>query len=285
LSPILVGFESLSNSILILLVFRSYGGGWWWLGELGNGRNLIVGSWTTRRSRITLLAEIGSLRFYQQKSITNRWVRRNPKYQGANTSAMWLYQGCWYGITGILIFCGSQMRSSPQPRSTGSPIIGAWRCMISLFSLSLSAELILISLSRRREPGALETEADHHPLLRITNRAYYYYYPQPWNASRAAKMFIAALPVELISKICNHLDFQQLVALRLSCRALYKSSLENFAKTFYRKTRFIVTSESLHGLEELSKSNGLREYVQELWMIPTVFDGTKEPLGIVSILS
>ncbi|KAJ5661065.1 uncharacterized protein N7484_000437 [Penicillium longicatenatum] len=98
-------------------------------------------------------------------------------------------------------------------------------------------------------------------------------------------MFIAALPVELISKICNHLDFQQLVALRLSCRALYKSSLENFAKTFYRKIRFIVTSESLHELEELSKSNGLREHVQELWMIPTVFDGTEEPLGMVSISS
>ncbi|KAJ5306892.1 hypothetical protein N7508_005907 [Penicillium antarcticum] len=77
-------------------------------------------------------------------------------------------------------------------------------------------------------------------------------------------MSIAALPVELISKICNHLDFQQLVALRLSCRALYKNSLENFAETFNRKIRFIVTSEGLHELEELSKSNGLRKHVQEL---------------------
>lgn len=98
-------------------------------------------------------------------------------------------------------------------------------------------------------------------------------------------MSIAALPVELISKICNHLDFQQLVALRLSCRALYKNSLENFAGTFYRKIRFIVTSESLHELEELSKSNGLREHVQELWMIPIVFDGTEKPLGMISISS
>jgi hypothetical protein len=98
-------------------------------------------------------------------------------------------------------------------------------------------------------------------------------------------MSIAALPVELISKICNHLDFQQLIALRLSCRALYKNTLENFAKAFYRKIRFIVTSESLHELEELSKSNGLREHVQELWMIPIVFDGTEMPLGMVSISS
>ncbi|CAI7583081.1 unnamed protein product [Penicillium discolor] len=96
---------------------------------------------------------------------------------------------------------------------------------------------------------------------------------------------IPALPVELISKICDHLDYQELVALRLSCRALYKSSLENFAKTFYRKICFIATSESLHELEELSKSNGLREHVQELWMIPVVFDGAEGPLGMISISS
>ena len=98
-------------------------------------------------------------------------------------------------------------------------------------------------------------------------------------------MSIASLPVELISRICNQLDFQQLVALRLLCRVLYKNSLENFAKTSYRKIRFIVTSESLHELEELSKSNGLREHVQELWMIPIVFNGTEKPLGMVSISS
>ncbi|KAJ5767192.1 uncharacterized protein N7511_004808 [Penicillium nucicola] len=98
-------------------------------------------------------------------------------------------------------------------------------------------------------------------------------------------MSIGALPVELISKICDYLDFQQLVALRLSCRELYKSSLQNFAGTYYRKIRFIVTSESLHELEELSKSNGLREHVQELWMIPIVFNGTEQTLGMISISS
>lgn len=98
-------------------------------------------------------------------------------------------------------------------------------------------------------------------------------------------MSIAALPLELISKIFNYLDFQQSVALRSSCRALYKNSLENFARTYYRKIRFIVTSESLYELEELSKSNGLCEHVQELWMIPIVFDGTEKPLGMISISS
>ncbi|OQD72836.1 hypothetical protein PENANT_c223G02143 [Penicillium antarcticum] len=98
-------------------------------------------------------------------------------------------------------------------------------------------------------------------------------------------MSIAVLPVELISKICNHLDYQQLVALRLSCRALYQNSLENFGKTYFRKIRFIVTSEGLHELEALSKSNGLREHVQELWMIPVVFDGAEGSLGMISISS
>ncbi|KAJ5261227.1 hypothetical protein N7478_011822 [Penicillium angulare] len=96
---------------------------------------------------------------------------------------------------------------------------------------------------------------------------------------------IASLPVELISEICNHLDLQQWFHLRLSCRALYNSSLESFAETYYKKIRFIVTSESLHRLEELSKSNVLREHVQELWMIPTVFGGTEEHMGMVSISS
>jgi hypothetical protein len=98
-------------------------------------------------------------------------------------------------------------------------------------------------------------------------------------------MSIVSLPVELISKISNHLDLQQWFALRLSCRALYESSLENFAKTYYKKIRFIVTSESLHELEELSMSNGLREQVQELWMILTVFGGTERSMGMVSISS
>ncbi|CAG7946759.1 unnamed protein product [Penicillium nalgiovense] len=119
----------------------------------------------------------------------------------------------------------------------------------------------------------------------MTNRAFCYYCSQPRNVVRATKMSIAVLPVELISKICNYLDFQQLVAVRLSCRALYKNTLENFAKAFYRRIRFIVTSESLHELEELSKSNGLREHVQELWMIPIVFDGIENLPGMISISS
>ncbi|KAJ5525066.1 hypothetical protein N7494_011716 [Penicillium frequentans] len=98
-------------------------------------------------------------------------------------------------------------------------------------------------------------------------------------------MSIASLPVELISKICNHLDIQQWAALRLSCRAFYENSLEKFAETYYKSIRFIVTSESLHELEKISKSNGLREHVQELWMIPTVFSGTEHPIGMVSISS
>ena len=89
-------------------------------------------------------------------------------------------------------------------------------------------------------------------------------------------MSIEFLPVELVSKVCSHLNFQQKIALRLSCRALYENSLEHFARTHYQRILFILTSESLHELEDLTKSKGLREYVQELWMIPTVFEGTEK---------
>ncbi|KAJ5087701.1 hypothetical protein N7456_011317 [Penicillium angulare] len=98
-------------------------------------------------------------------------------------------------------------------------------------------------------------------------------------------MSILSLPVKLVSKICNHLDLREWSDLRLSCRVLYERSLDDFAETYYKRIRFIVTSESLHELEELSKSNGLREHVQELWMIPTVFGGTPSFMGMVSISS
>lgn len=105
------------------------------------------------------------------------------------------------------------------------------------------------------------------------------------SSGHAAEMTILSLPVELISQICNHLDIQQWFALRLSCRALYERSLEDFAENYYKKIRFIVSSESLHELEELSRSDGLREHVRELWMIPTVFGGTPNFMGMVSVSS
>ncbi|KAJ5628471.1 hypothetical protein N7490_010699 [Penicillium lividum] len=87
-------------------------------------------------------------------------------------------------------------------------------------------------------------------------------------------MSIAALPVEVILEVCGHLQLSEWQDLRLSCRALYRSSLAGFASRFCKKIHFIVTSDSLGELECLAETDGYREQVHELWMIPSVFDGS-----------
>ncbi|KAJ5539449.1 hypothetical protein N7513_007781 [Penicillium frequentans] len=87
-------------------------------------------------------------------------------------------------------------------------------------------------------------------------------------------MSITALPVELMSKVCSHLQPSEWQELRLSCRTFYKSSFAEFTARFFEKIHFIVTSDSLGELEALAKTDGIRERVHELWMIPSVFDGS-----------
>lgn len=87
-------------------------------------------------------------------------------------------------------------------------------------------------------------------------------------------MSITVLPVELISKVCSHLQPSEWQELRLSCRTLYKSSFAEFTARFFERIHFIVTSDSLRELEALAKTDGIRERVHELWMIPSVFDGS-----------
>ena len=77
--------------------------------------------------------------------------------------------------------------------------------------------------------------------------------------------------------------------LRLSCRALYERSLDHFSDRYFKSIRFIVTSDSLRELEDLASSNDIRKRVQELWMIPTVFEGfhdrTLKNMGELSVSS
>ncbi|KAJ5792461.1 uncharacterized protein N7503_008439 [Penicillium pulvis] len=87
-------------------------------------------------------------------------------------------------------------------------------------------------------------------------------------------MSITDLPVELLSKVCSHLQPSEWQELRLSCRTLYKSSFAEFTACFFERIHFIVTSDSLGELEALARIDGIRERVHELWMIPSVFDGS-----------
>ncbi|KAJ6071009.1 hypothetical protein N7467_012328 [Penicillium canescens] len=86
-------------------------------------------------------------------------------------------------------------------------------------------------------------------------------------------MSITCLPVELISNICGHLQLFERQALRLSCHALYEISSEEFFDQYFKKICFIATSGSLCELEALAQSDAICGRVQELWMIPTVFEG------------
>ncbi|KAJ5956132.1 hypothetical protein N7501_010411 [Penicillium viridicatum] len=102
-------------------------------------------------------------------------------------------------------------------------------------------------------------------------------------------MSITSLPTEVISIICSHLQLPEGEMLRLSCRVLYERSLDHFSDRYFKSIRFIVTSDSLRELEDLASSNDIRKRVQELWMIPTVFEGfhdrTLKNMGELSVSS
>jgi hypothetical protein len=88
-------------------------------------------------------------------------------------------------------------------------------------------------------------------------------------------MSITSLPVEVMSSICSHLQLSDCQALRLSCRALHSISIKGFSKQYFNKSiYFIVTSDSFGELEALARTDGVRERVQELWVIPSVFEGS-----------
>ncbi|OQE05033.1 hypothetical protein PENVUL_c027G09919 [Penicillium vulpinum] len=87
-------------------------------------------------------------------------------------------------------------------------------------------------------------------------------------------MSITSLPVELVCEICGYLQLSELEAVRLTCCKLYRASLDTFADRYFKSIRFMATSEGLRNLEEIAKLEIVRERVQELWMIPAVFEGT-----------
>lgn len=85
-------------------------------------------------------------------------------------------------------------------------------------------------------------------------------------------MSITSLPAEVMSIICSHLQLFERKMLRLSCCSLCRTSSEDFFDRYFKRIYFIVTSDSLSRLEDLAQSYDIRKRVQELWMIPTVFE-------------
>lgn len=87
-------------------------------------------------------------------------------------------------------------------------------------------------------------------------------------------MSITSLPLELVREICSYLQLSELQALRLTDRNLYQQSLDTFSDRYFKSFRFLATSDGLRNLEEIAKVRFVRERVQELWMIPAIFEGT-----------
>ncbi|KAJ5719344.1 hypothetical protein N7493_007799 [Penicillium malachiteum] len=93
--------------------------------------------------------------------------------------------------------------------------------------------------------------------------------------SSLTKISLISLPIELVNRICSYLKQPDWAALRLSCRSLYAKSSDTFADRYFKSICFIATSEGIRQLEELAQSETVRVRVrvQQLWMIPTVFEG------------
>lgn len=102
-------------------------------------------------------------------------------------------------------------------------------------------------------------------------------------------MSITSLPTEVICMTCSYLQRSEEEMLRLSCRILYNKSFDHFFDRYFKSIRFIATSDSLRELEDLASSDDIRKRVQELWMIPTVFEGfhdrTLDNMGELSVSS
>ncbi|OJZ87875.1 hypothetical protein ASPFODRAFT_32501 [Aspergillus luchuensis CBS 106.47] len=94
-------------------------------------------------------------------------------------------------------------------------------------------------------------------------------------------MSIACLPIELVRKICTYLQLPAWCALRLTCRSLYNITFDSFRRVF-RSISVLCTSGGLCQLYELSMHEDIRQHVEELRLVPELFNGEYEmpPYGL-----
>ncbi|GAQ38511.1 hypothetical protein AtubIFM61612_007944 [Aspergillus tubingensis] len=88
-------------------------------------------------------------------------------------------------------------------------------------------------------------------------------------------MSIACLPIELVRKICTYLQLPAWCALRLTCRSLYNITFDSFRRVF-RSISVLCTSGGLCQLYELSMHEDIRQHVEELRLVPELFNGEYE---------
>ncbi|KAJ5742573.1 uncharacterized protein N7511_011305 [Penicillium nucicola] len=89
-------------------------------------------------------------------------------------------------------------------------------------------------------------------------------------------MSITSLPPELLTHICQNLEPQEWGALRITCHGIHRDTLEAYATRYFRTFSVLLTREGLDRLEEIAASETLRCWVQEIWIIPNLFEGWPE---------
>lgn len=91
---------------------------------------------------------------------------------------------------------------------------------------------------------------------------------------------ILDLPTEIITSILQYLDDRDIFAVRESNAHIERASFSFFAKRFFRKKGYLITSESLDVLKSVAAHDELRNYVQHVWFNPDCFTfATPEYVG------
>ncbi|KAJ5876412.1 uncharacterized protein N7529_001996 [Penicillium soppii] len=86
-------------------------------------------------------------------------------------------------------------------------------------------------------------------------------------------MSITSLPLELLTRICEYLEPQDWGALRITCRQIHGNTLEAYTTRYFKRISLLLTREGLDRLDNISTSKTLRGSVEEIWIIPNLFEG------------
>ncbi|KAF2711879.1 hypothetical protein K504DRAFT_351583, partial [Pleomassaria siparia CBS 279.74] len=76
---------------------------------------------------------------------------------------------------------------------------------------------------------------------------------------------LVSMPIELlVYKIANHLSTTDLGSLRRTCRVLERTLFDSFAKEFFTKKQFMLTTPSLSALVDISKHKELSKHLKHV---------------------
>ncbi|EMC96994.1 hypothetical protein BAUCODRAFT_435168 [Baudoinia panamericana UAMH 10762] len=82
---------------------------------------------------------------------------------------------------------------------------------------------------------------------------------------------ILDLPAELLVLIVRFLEDEDVFTLRIVSRTVEQTVFKYFAKRFFRKKGFMITTPSLDVLQQISQQDQLKPYVQHVWFNPDCY--------------